>query len=60
MALADRPDFSSRPVKIGVLSPTTWQLVEKMAALFPKGAEVVGTLADSGHYWNDYRRKVGE
>lgn len=47
-------------MKIGVLSPTTWQLVEKMAALFPEGVEVVGPLADSGHYWNDYRRKVGE
>jgi glycosyltransferase involved in cell wall biosynthesis len=47
-------------VKVGVLSPTTWQLVEKMAALFPEGVEVVGPLADSGHYWNDYRRKIGE
>jgi hypothetical protein len=47
-------------VNVGVLSPTTWQLVEKMASLFPGGVEVVGPLADDGHYWNDYRRKVGE
>jgi len=47
-------------VRIGVLSPTTWQLVEKMAALFPEGIEVVGPLADGGHYWNDYRRKMRE
>jgi hypothetical protein len=47
-------------VTVGVLSPTTWQLVEKMAALFPEGVEVVGPLADDGHYWNDYRRKVDE
>ena len=47
-------------MKIGVLSPTTWQLVEKMAALFPEGVEVVGPLADGGHYWNDYRRKMRE
>jgi hypothetical protein len=47
-------------VKVGVLSPTTWQLVEKMAALFPEGVEVVGPLADDGHYWNDYRRKAAE
>jgi hypothetical protein len=48
------------PLKVGVLSPTTWQLVEKMAALFPEGVEVVGPLADDGHYWNDYRRKIAE
>jgi glycosyltransferase involved in cell wall biosynthesis len=47
-------------VNVGVLSPTTWQLVEKLASLFPEGVEVVGPLADSGHYWNDYRRKIGE
>jgi hypothetical protein len=47
-------------LKVGVLSPTTWQLVEKMAALFPEGVEVVGPLADNGHYWNDYRRKEDE
>jgi hypothetical protein len=47
-------------VKVGILSPTTWQLVEKMAALFAEGVEVVGPLADSGHYWNDYRRKAKE
>ena len=47
-------------MKVGVLSPTTWQLVEKMASLFPEGVEVVGPLSDDGHYWNDYRRKVEE
>ena len=47
-------------MRVGVLSPTTWQLVEKMAALFPDGVEVVGPLADNGHYWNDYRRKASE
>jgi hypothetical protein len=31
-----------------------------MAALFPEGVEVVGPLADDGHYWNDYRRKAAE
>jgi hypothetical protein len=31
-----------------------------MASLFPEGVEVVGPLADTGHYWNDYRRKLGE
>jgi hypothetical protein len=52
--------LEGRRVKVGVLSPTTWQLVEKMAALFPQGVEVVGPLADNGHYWNDYRRKERE
>lgn len=47
-------------MKVAILSPTTWQLVEKMAVLFPEGVEVVGPLADSGHYWNDYRRKARE
>lgn len=47
-------------MKVGVLSPTTWQLVEKMAALFPEGVEVAGPLSDDGHYWNDYRRKQDE
>ena len=32
------------PVKVGILSPTTWQLVEKMAALFPEGVEAVGPV----------------
>ena len=43
--------------KTAVLSPTTWQLVEKMATLFPEGIEVAGPLSDDNHYWNDYRRK---
>jgi FkbM family methyltransferase len=60
MDLRKVPDLQGSPVKIGVLSPTTWQLVEKMAALFPEGVEVVGPLADGGHYWNDYRRKMRE
>jgi hypothetical protein len=47
-------------MKVGVLSPTAWQIVEKMAALFPEGVEVVGPLADNRHYWNDYRRKERE
>jgi hypothetical protein len=47
-------------LNVAVLSPTTWQLVEKMAALFPEGIEVVGPLSDDGHYWNDYRRKTTE
>jgi hypothetical protein len=49
-----------RPLKVGIVSPTTWQFVEKMAVLFPEGVEVVGPLADDGHYWNDYRRKEDE
>jgi hypothetical protein len=47
-------------MKVALLSPTAWQIVEKMAVLFPEGVEVVGPLSDSGHYWNDYRRKMGE
>lgn len=47
-------------MKIGILSPTTWQFVEKMAALFPEGVEVAGPLSDDRHYWNDYRRKLDE
>ena len=47
-------------MKVGILSPTTWQFVEKMAALFPEGIEVAGPLSDDLHYWNDYRRKSGE
>jgi hypothetical protein len=31
-----------------------------MAVLFRDGVEVVGPLADDGHYWNDYRRKEHE
>lgn len=47
-------------MKIGIVSPTTWQLVEKMAVLFPEGIEVVGPLADDEHYWNNYHRKIQE
>jgi len=38
-------------MKVAVLSPTTAQLVEKMAVLFPDGVEVVGPQADNRHYW---------
>jgi glycosyltransferase involved in cell wall biosynthesis len=47
-------------LKIGVLYPTTWQLIEKMAALFPQGVEVVGQVSDDRHYWNDPTRKLEE
>jgi hypothetical protein len=47
-------------LKVGVLSPTTWQFVEKMGALFSEGLHVVGPLSDDKHYWNDYRRKTKE
>lgn len=47
-------------MRVGILSPTTWQLVEKLASLFAEGVEVVGPLADNQHYWNDYRRKQEE
>ena len=50
----------SHQLKVGVLAPTTWQLVEKYGALFPEGIEVVGQLSDDHHYWNDYRRKMRE
>jgi hypothetical protein len=40
-------------MKVAVLSPTTSQLVEKMAALFPDGVDLVGPQADDRHYWND-------
>jgi hypothetical protein len=40
-------------MRVGVLSPTTSQLVEKMAALFPEGVELVGPQADDRHYWNN-------
>lgn len=47
-------------MKVGVLYPTTWQLIEKMASLFPQGIEVVGQLSDDRHYWNDPNRKLEE
>jgi hypothetical protein len=40
-------------MKVAVLSPTTSQLVEKMAALFPEGVDLVGPQADDRHYWNN-------
>jgi glycosyltransferase involved in cell wall biosynthesis len=47
-------------LRVGILSPTTWTLVEKMAALFPQGIEVAGPLSDDKHYWNNYCRKTDE
>jgi hypothetical protein len=41
-------------MKIGVLSPTTWQFMEKMAALFSQGVEVVGPVFDNEDYWKEY------
>lgn len=40
-------------MKVGVLSPTTSQLVEKMAGLFPDGVDLIGPQADDRHYWNN-------
>jgi hypothetical protein len=40
-------------MKVAVLSPTTSQLVEKMAVLFPEGVDLVGPQADDRHYWNN-------
>jgi hypothetical protein len=40
-------------MKVAVLSPTTSQLVEKMAALFPEGVDLIGPQADDRHYWNN-------
>jgi hypothetical protein len=40
-------------MKVGVLSPTTSQLVEKMAALFPEGVDLVGPQSDNRHHWNN-------
>jgi len=41
------------PRKVAVLSPTTSQLVEKMAVLFPEGIDLVGPQSDDRHYWNN-------
>lgn len=40
-------------MKVAVLSPTTSQLVEKMAVLFPEGIDLVGPQSDDRHYWNN-------
>ena len=45
-------------MKVGVLSPTTSQLVEKMAALFPEGVDLIGPQADDRHYWNNCRLRL--
>lgn len=47
-------------MKVAIVSPTTWQFVEKMASLFPEGITVAGPLQDDRHYWNDYNRKMPE
>lgn len=41
-------------MKIGVLFPTTWTLIEKYGALFPEGFEVVGQEDDNHEHWNKY------
>lgn len=45
-------------MKVAVLSPTTSQLVEKMAALFPEGIDFVGPQADDRLYWNNCHLRV--
>jgi hypothetical protein len=40
-------------MKVAVLSPTTSQLVEKMAVLFPEGIDLVGPQSDDQHHWNN-------
>lgn len=55
------PKASPSPMKIGVVSPTTIQFVEKMAALFPKGGvTVVGPPNRDQWGWNDYRKRTAE
>jgi hypothetical protein len=46
-------------MKVAVLSPTTSQLVEKMAVLFPEGVELIGPQADDRHYWNNCHLRLG-
>jgi|GEM_PF-5500512 len=45
-------------MKVAVLSPTTSQLVEKMAALFPEGIDFIGPQADDRLYWNNCHLRV--
>lgn len=47
-------------MRVAVLSPTTAQLVEKMAVLFPEGVEVVGPQADNRHYWANCHLRLEE
>jgi len=48
-------------MKIGVLSPTTIQFVEKMAALFPgQPVTVVGPANNDQWGWNKYERRAEE
>ena len=48
-------------LKIGILSPTTIQFVEKMACLFPgEPITVVGPPHADQWGWNDYRRRADE
>jgi hypothetical protein len=51
----------SPDLKIGVLSPTTIQFVEKMASLFPgEPITVVGPPNADRWGWNDYQRRADE
>jgi hypothetical protein len=45
-------------MKVAVLSPTTSQLVEKMAALFPEGVDLVGPQSDDQHHWNNCHSRL--
>jgi hypothetical protein len=45
-------------MKVAVLSPTTSQLVEKMAALFPEGIDFIGPQSDDRHYWNNCHLRI--
>lgn len=45
-------------MKVAVLSPTTSQLVEKMAVLFPEGVDLLGPQSDDRHYWNNCHHRL--
>jgi hypothetical protein len=45
-------------MKVAVLSPTTSQFVEKMAALFPEGVDLVGPQSDDRHHWNNCHLRI--
>lgn len=47
-------------MKVAVLNPTTSQLVEKMAALFPEGVDLVGPRADAKGNWNNCDKRLDE
>jgi len=50
--------FGSDGLRVAVLSPTTSQLVEKMAVLFPEGIDLVGPQSDDRHYWNNCHLRI--